>query len=141
MHPGSTKKWGLAVRAIVLDETRRMLLLRRSLQDRHFSGQWEWPGGKVGPGENFEEALVRELLEETGLRVEVLKLAGASQSDMRDVRVVTLFMEVHVAGGTLVISDEHEECRWVAPSDLADIELASNSRDFMLCYARSASPS
>jgi ADP-ribose pyrophosphatase YjhB (NUDIX family) len=94
----------------------------------------------VGLGENFEEALARELLEETGLHVDVLKLAGASQFDMRDVCVVTLFMEVVVAGGAPVISDEHEEFRWVMPSDLPALDLASNSRDFMLAYARGARP-
>lgn len=45
----------------------RRLLVTRRLPNKRFAGLWEWPGGRVEPGESPCEAAVRELLEETGV--------------------------------------------------------------------------
>ena len=45
------------------------LLLTRRPPGKHLAGYWEFPGGKLAPGESWEEALVRELMEEVGLEV------------------------------------------------------------------------
>ena len=46
--------------------TRRLLVTRR-LPNKRFAGMWEWPGGRVEPGESPAEAAIRELREETGV--------------------------------------------------------------------------
>jgi ADP-ribose pyrophosphatase YjhB (NUDIX family) len=46
----------LAVKAVVIDDANRCLLLRRSAANKNFVGCWEWPGGKVDPGEDFASA-------------------------------------------------------------------------------------
>ena len=62
------------VGAIVLDERRRLLVVRRGQEPGR--GLWSVPGGRVEPGESDAVALVREVAEETGLRVAVVRHVG-----------------------------------------------------------------
>jgi len=55
----------------VLTDTRERILLARRLEGREFAGLWEFPGGKVEPGETPEAALIRELREELGIEAEI----------------------------------------------------------------------
>ena len=56
--------------ALALLERRGRWLVTRRAEGRIFAGQWEFPGGKIEPGESPEQAAVRELREETGLVAE-----------------------------------------------------------------------
>jgi 8-oxo-dGTP diphosphatase len=58
----------LAVGGVVLAEGERVLLVKRG--QAPLAGTWSLPGGKVEPGESLEAAVVREVLEETGVRVD-----------------------------------------------------------------------
>jgi 8-oxo-dGTP diphosphatase len=53
---------------VVLDPQRRVLISRRA-KDSHQGGLWEFPGGKVEPGESLAVALARELQEELGIQI------------------------------------------------------------------------
>ena len=109
----NAKPFRLAVRAVIRDDAGRCLLVRRSAFNKSFVGQWEWPGGKVDAGEAFEDALRREVREEAGLEIEILRLAGAFEFEMPQARIVTLCMEARPSGGTLRLSEEHDEHAWV----------------------------
>jgi 8-oxo-dGTP diphosphatase len=63
-----------AVGAVVRDDQERILLVRRGREPGR--GQWSIPGGRVEAGETAQQALVREVAEETGLRVAVTGPAG-----------------------------------------------------------------
>lgn len=129
------KPLGLSVKAVVMDGEGRCLLVRRSGVNRSYVGQWEWPGGKTDPGEDFAEALRREVREETGLEVELGRLVGATEFEMPKVRVVVLCLEARVTGGALALSEEHDAAEWVPLRDLADRDLTGHVRSFMLDYA------
>src|SRR5579864_2040558 len=61
-----------AARALIVDSAQRLLLFRGELPAR---GRWWFaPGGALEPGETYERALTRELLEETGIAVEISRL-------------------------------------------------------------------
>ncbi len=66
------------------DDDGRVLLIRRGSEP--FEGQWALPGGFVEVGEAVEEAAAREAEEETGLRVEILRLVGVYSDPDRDPR-------------------------------------------------------
>lgn len=129
------KPFGLAVKAVIVDDEGRSLLIRRSRANRNFVGQWEWPGGKSDPGEAFDVALKREVLEESGLEVEITGVAGAIAYEMPAVHVVLLCLETRVVGGELKLSEEHDQFAWVPFQQYAHVDLVDNVRPFMLDYA------
>ena len=111
-HPmPSTKPFSLAVYAIVGGEDGTILLLRRSLDSKHFKHKWDLAGGTVDPGESFDVALVREVAEETGL-----------------------FLEARCTAGEVRLSQEHDGQAWVAVGNLCKMDLADHLRDFIVAY-------
>ncbi len=85
-------------------------------QEKHLEGLWEFPGGKVDPGETPESALVRELMEE--LSVEVVVVSTLTPViwayDERTIRLLPF--RCRIASGDL-LATEHEELRWCLPED------------------------
>jgi 8-oxo-dGTP diphosphatase len=132
------KPFGLAVKAFVSDPQGRWLLVRRAADSKWYPGQWDLPGGKVDPGEEFDAALVREIAEETGLDVELEGLAGADEFEMPHVRVILLYMRARTAGGEVRLrAGEHEQAVWIQPKSIAEVDLSDQLRPFVLPYADS----
>jgi 8-oxo-dGTP diphosphatase len=67
----------LRVVAAAIDDGRGRYLLTQRPPGRHLAGTWEFPGGKVEPGEADVEALVRELDEELGVRADIGRLVAS----------------------------------------------------------------
>jgi len=130
------KPFRLAVKAVILDEQSRCLVIRRSHVNQHFVGAWEWPGGKVDAGEDFASATLRETLEETSLKIEITGLAGVTQFEMSTVYVVLLCMEARLTGGELKLSEEHDAFAWMPLGELSGQALPAQVRDLMLDYAK-----
>jgi 8-oxo-dGTP diphosphatase len=118
------------VGAIVRDEAGRLLLIQRGHDPE--AGRWSLPGGRVEPGESDTGALVREMLEETGLTVEPGPLVGAverpgpagSLLDIRDYAAT-------VTGGTLTAGDDAADARWVEPSEMAALPLTTGLAEIL----------
>jgi 8-oxo-dGTP diphosphatase len=106
------------VGAVIHDAGGRLLLVRRAHAPAQ--GRWSLPGGRVEPGETDEQALAREVAEETGLRVSVGALVGTVERDgPDDVVYVIRDHACRVLSGTLVAGDDAAEVRWVAAEELA----------------------
>ena len=74
----------LMVDVVVPSEDGRVLLIRRASDP--YEGQWALPGGFVEVGETLEAAAAREAEEETGLKVEIVRLVGVYSAPDRDPR-------------------------------------------------------
>jgi 8-oxo-dGTP diphosphatase len=134
------KPFVLSVKAMVRNEVGECLAIRRSAQSKHNAGLWDLPGGKCDPGESMEDALVREIVEETGLQVELTRVVGAAQSDMVDRIVAYLILEAQVTGGALALSGEHDACQWVVRDRLGDLAFVPQFRAVLAAYARTGNP-
>lgn len=112
----------VSVGAVVLDGA-RVLLVRRGQPP--LKGRWSLPGGVVELGETLEAALAREVLEETGLIIDVGPVAEVLDRIERaaDGRVEYHYVIVdyvcRVRGGSVVCGSDAEDARWVEIADLA----------------------
>ncbi|MGL5017068.1 MAG: (deoxy)nucleoside triphosphate pyrophosphohydrolase [Luteolibacter sp.] len=83
---------------------------------KHLGGLWEFPGGKVDPGESPEAALVRELAEELAVQVEVLSPLTPVVWNYGEITIrLCPFLCRIVSGGLQAL--EHEQVLWVFPED------------------------
>ena len=105
---------------VVLDEQRRVLISRRA-SAAHQGGLWEFPGGKVEPGESVERALARELREELGIGFatsQPLLLVPFNYGDKAVLLDVHLVTELEGKARGL----EGQPLRWVTAEELARYE-------------------
>ena len=102
---------------VILDASRRVLLTRRA-EDSHQGGLWEFPGGKVEPGETLLDALARELQEELGIRVRRSSPLLEVRHDYGDKQVL---LDVHVVWefDGQALGREGQPLAWVAGDELA----------------------
>lgn len=115
----------LGCAAIVLDDGGRVLLQRRS-----DNGHWGLPGGGVEPGEKVADTVVREVFEETGYRVEVVRLHGVYSDpalgqlirypDGNVAQIVALTFHCKVVGGEPRLSHESTAVEWHPPGSLPE---------------------
>jgi len=110
----------LTVKAVVVGADNKILLLKRSKQGFN-PGKWDLPGGTLEKGELIKEALKREVLEETGLEIEVGDILGTAEfaketkqfkDEKRGLRFLAYCEESEVE-----ISDEHQKFGWFSFSE------------------------
>jgi 8-oxo-dGTP diphosphatase len=132
----SKRPFSLSIKSLIFDADRRCLILKRSTLNKNYPEKWELPGGKLNPGETFADALVREVSEETGLRIEIDHLAGAVESELPEWRIVHLVMTARAIPGEIRLSSEHTDFAWVAVDDLAARDMPEHFIRFVHEYRR-----
>ena len=123
----SKAQFRVGVFGVIIQDGKVLLGLRRD------SDWWNLPGGGMELGETVDEALRREVLEETGLQVQVGRLVGVYSKPQKQEVVLTFLCQIE--GGQLTETEETRECRYFAPDALPTNTLpkhASRVRDALL---------
>lgn len=124
----------VGVGAIIVCNGKILLEKRKSEPER---GKWSVPGGLVELGESTEQAVIREVEEETGIVVENPKLVDVVDNIIFDedgkieYHFVIVDYFVRLKSGELKAADDAEELRWVALDDAEKYNITKTLRDFL----------
>lgn len=136
--PTTAAKLVLVVAAALVDSDGRVLLAERPA-GKAMAGMWEFPGGKIEPGETPEAALIRELHEELAIDVTAACLAplAFASHGYDDFHLLMPLYACRKWDGQ-VVPREGQNLRWVRPRDMydlpmppADVPLIALLRDFL----------
>lgn len=110
----------LTVDGAVLKDKKILLIKRRN---DPFKDSWALPGGFVEYNERVEDAVVREIYEETGLKTKIKNLVGIYSDPKRDPRghVVTVVYLLEIGGGTLKGGDDASEAKFFDWNNLPEL--------------------
>lgn len=109
---GDTPKHSVSVAGIVVRDDGAILVVQR-----RDNAHWEPPGGVLELGETFEEGVRREVLEETGIHVDVEHLSGAYKNLPRG--IVALVFRCRPVAGEATPTDEAQHVRWFTPAEIS----------------------
>jgi len=118
----------LVVAAVLREEAGDRVLACRRAPGRDAAGLWEFPGGKVEPGETDEQAAVREIREELDLEIKVGDSLGPGVDISPDYRL-HVYLATAVAGDPVL--REHSELRWFGPAELDEKDWLEPDRPFV----------
>lgn len=120
--------------------SRRILLLRRSIHNKRGVGEYELPGGKIDDRLEIKSELLREVFEETGFKVRLVKSLGYrfSEDVMRKRRTptphVSMYWLSRIEQGTLALSDEHDHAVWCTYKEALQLTLSQRTIDSLRAY-------
>ncbi len=103
----------VSVAALVTNEQGQILLVKSPWRG------WEYPGGLIEPGESFQEALHREIMEEAGVEIEITGFVGICKNIERD--IVNIDFTARYVSGELRTSEESTEVIWASVEQAMDL--------------------
>ena len=110
------KKDSKEIAKAVLYKEGKVLLLKRSSYMKKHAGEWDLPGGHIIEGEDMQDGLLREVWEETGLRIKnPIKLEHSKKNDT--------YYKAEMPDQEVKLSDEHTEHDMFSLEDLENLEL------------------
>lgn len=116
----------VAAKAVIVNEEGKILIVRQAstYQDGTQIGKYGMPGGRLNSGESYEAGLTREVAEETGLEVEQQYplYVGEWHPIIRGIptQIIAIFTVCKPLSTQVTLSDEHDEYRWIDPSEAKD---------------------
>ena len=93
-----------------------------------FEGMWEFPGGKIEPGESREVALKREIQEELGVDIAIENLLCTIEYDYSSFHLTMHCYLCSIASGEIELR-EHKSARWLRPEELGCVEWLPADKD------------
>lgn len=119
----------IRVTAAILQRGAAVLIAQRP-DDDPMAGKWEFPGGKIEPGETPQACLQRELREELGIVVEVHDLFAVNRHDYGDRCIELAAYTATIRSGELTLH-EHRDARWIAIEQLHQFNMCEADIPFV----------
>jgi 8-oxo-dGTP diphosphatase len=137
--PQTNPRLFIATKAFI-SHNGQILLLRESqkYEDGTNAAKFDVAGGRLTPGENFKESLLREIKEETGLNVQIDKPFFVNE--WRPVvkgepwQIVGIFFKCFSVSSKVSLSSDHDEYKWIKPEDYLKVPIISNLEDAFEAY-------
>ena len=117
---GENKDTEKVVKAVIYNDDKLLLIKRSDYTVKH-AGEWDLPGGHIEVDEPKEEALRREVKEETGLEISDIKLSRTTGK--------TTFYRAHSKDRDVTLSNEHTEYQWVSEEEVKKLEIGTKYRE------------
>ncbi|MFE5741121.1 NUDIX hydrolase [Streptomyces celluloflavus] len=105
----------MSVAGVIVDDRGRALLIQR-----RDNGQWEPPGGVLEPGETILDALQREVLEETGIKIALPAALTGIYKNMTGL-IVSMVFRCEAIDGTPTTGEETRALRWVTREEVSEL--------------------
>ncbi|BBO93235.1 (deoxy)nucleoside triphosphate pyrophosphohydrolase [Desulfosarcina ovata] len=119
----------IKVTAAILEKNGQIIIAQRKSGD-HLSGLWEFPGGKIEPGESPEACLARELNEEFNIEVTIGDFLGSNVHHYDHISIELMAYRASWVSGTISMND-HKAYRWVTVDQLTEYEFTSADVPFV----------
>jgi len=135
--PAHLQEYSLAVRHIhvacaIIESAGQILAAQRS-ETMSLPLKWEFPGGKIEPGETAQECLHRELMEEMGISVHVGQQLPDSSHCYGDF-AITLYPFICTLEEGYITLHEHKAVKWIGPEYLMDLDWAEADYPIIAAY-------
>lgn len=128
----------VGVKALIVKEGRILLLREAHYDEGTNEGKWDVPGGRILPEESLWEGLMREVREESGLRITPGAVLSVSETFpvIKDEpsHIVRIHYLAEYKGGEVVLSKDHDAYEWVEVSGLTDKDCMSEVRELCADY-------
>lgn len=110
----------IKVVAAIITKDNKVFATQRGYGD--FKDGWEFPGGKVEPGERPEDAIVREIREELGADIRVTGFLTTVEHDYPNFHLSMDCFWAELEDGAEMVLKEHEAAKWLAKEDLDQVD-------------------
>lgn len=134
-------KQRVALKAVIVNDEGKMLVVREAntYTEGTNLGKYDVPGGRLEPGEAWQDGLTREVREETGLMVELVRplIVGEWRPVINGVtnQIIGIFMLCQLAGSdTIALDHEHDAYLWISAADVDKYNLLPATRDAANAY-------
>ena len=131
----------VAAKALIVNDEGKVLLLREAdtYEEGTNLGKYQIPGGRLNPGESYEDAMYREVYEETGLKVDILYpiYVGEWRPVIKGVphQIIAIFTVCKVKSTDVKLSEEHDDFKWVDPANMGNINTTDPDPEVLARYA------
>lgn len=115
------------VQKAIIKKDNKFLIVLRSPNAKFFPEHWDFPGGKLEPGEELFVGIEREVIEETSLKIKALEIIGTYEIDLelKGEKIPQRFIvySTDIVSGDVKISNEHLDFKWSTKEEILQLKI------------------